>query len=156
MAALVEASGFSMVRRSMPTTGPASTVQPEVILLDTIGELAMVCELATVVFIGGSLTPVGGHNILEPALAGRPIIVGPHMHNFREMTTSFRRADALIQLRAGTSAELAERLRESFERLLGEPERAREMGERARQEVEVNRGATKRAGEVITGLLRAG
>lgn len=157
VAALVEAGGFSMVRRTMAVTGGAApTVRPEVILLDTIGELAMVCELAAVVFIGGSLTPVGGHNILEPALAGRPIVVGPYTHNFREMTTGFRRADALIQLRAGTPAELAERLRESFERLLGEPERAREMGERARREVEANRGATRRAGEVISGLLGAG
>ena len=154
VAALVGATGMTLVRRSsvgkeLPAGGA------EVILLDSIGELAMVYDLATLVFIGGSLVPVGGHNILEPALAGRPIVVGPHMHNFREMTAEFLRADALIQIRAAGVVEQEKRLREVFELLLGEPERARQLGERARRVVEANRGATSRTGEVIAELLKA-
>jgi 3-deoxy-D-manno-octulosonic-acid transferase len=155
VAGLIEAAGWPLVRRSAWLEGGAGVnglSWPGVILLDSIGELATVYELATVVLVGGSLLPIGGHNILEPALAGKPIVVGPHMHNFREMTAGFRGADALIQL-TGSPAMLRGQLRESWERLLGDPAAAQAMGERARRTVEVNRGATARTCQLIAELL---
>lgn len=154
VAALIEAAGFSMVRRSVADE-VSEAWRADVILLDTIGELALVYDLATIVFVGGSLVPVGGHNILEPALAGRPIVVGPYMHNFREVTADFLRANALIQVRVAGSEEQAERLREVFELLRGDPLQAQELGERARLVIEANRGATVRTGDLVAGLLKA-
>ena len=85
---LVEAAGFRCLRRS--ALDPAAWRDGEVLLLDTLGELAQVYALASVVFVGGSLVPSGGHNILEPAVAGKAVVVGPHMENFQEIADQFR------------------------------------------------------------------
>lgn len=81
--ALVEAAGFRCLRRS--ALDPAAWRDGEVLLLDSLGELSQVYSLASVVFVGGSLVPAGGHNILEPAVSGRAVVVGPHMENFQEI-----------------------------------------------------------------------
>lgn len=151
VAGLIEAAGLPMVRRSESTVGESGAV----ILLDSIGELALVYELATLVLVGGSLRPIGGHNILEPALAGRPIVVGPHMQNFREMTAGFLRAEALIQVRGEDDEVLTARLAEVWATLLADPAAAAAMGERARQTVEANRGATARTVAMIAALIEA-
>ena len=70
----------------------------DVVVLDTIGELAQVYQIATAVFVGGSLVDTGGHNILEPAVFGKPIVFGPHMHNFKEIAEAFVAQDAAIQV----------------------------------------------------------
>ena len=67
-------------------------------LLDSIGELAGLFERATVVFMGGTLPQRGGHNILEPAYFGKPVIVGPHMENFAEIMQEFSAADAVVKI----------------------------------------------------------
>src|SRR6185503_1783349 len=97
-----------------------------VLLLDTIGELSGLFAIADVVFMGGTLAARGGHNILEPALFGKPVIVGPHMENFRAVAESFSRAGACVQI-AG-AAELAP----AVARLLDNREVARTVGDRAR------------------------
>ena len=79
----------------------------DVLVLDTVGELAQVYPLATVVFVGGSLVPAGGHNVLEPAVAGKPIVVGPHMENFQEIAAAFLAEDAMIQVRDGAGLAAA-------------------------------------------------
>src|SRR4030095_15811921 len=84
----IEAAGFRCLRRSV--LEPGSWKNGEVVLLDTLGELVQVYPLATVVFVGGSLVPTGGHNILEPAVAGKAVIVGPYMQNFQEIAQKFR------------------------------------------------------------------
>ncbi len=76
----------------------------EVVVLDTIGELAQVYQVATVVFVGGSLVDVGGHNILEPAVFGKPIVFGPHMQNFSEIAHAFLVNDAAVQVTVGARA----------------------------------------------------
>ena len=76
----------------------------DVVVLDTIGELATIYQLATVVFVGGSLVPTGGHNILEPAVFGRPIVFGPHMENFAEIAAAFVANGAGVQVRRRTRA----------------------------------------------------
>ena len=71
----------------------------DAVVLDTIGELAQLYQVATVVFVGGSLVAAGGHNILEPALFGKPIVFGAHMENFAEIAETFLANDAAVQVR---------------------------------------------------------
>ena len=99
VAALLEQSGFKWVKRSDWKSKAADALQPlkhgEVVLLDTIGELASVYSLAAVAFVGGSLIPAGGHNPLEPAQFGVPIAMGPHYANFRAITEELLAHDAI-------------------------------------------------------------
>ena len=80
---LARAEGWKVAKRSDLAVDAEPRV--DIVVLDSIGELATVYQLGTVVFVGGSLVDHGGHNILEPAIFGKPIVVGPHMHNFREI-----------------------------------------------------------------------
>jgi 3-deoxy-D-manno-octulosonic-acid transferase len=110
------AAGIPYVRRSA-LSGSAS-----VLLLDTIGELSGLFPLADVVFMGGTLAARGGHNILEPAAFGKPVIVGPHMENFRAIAADFSRAGACVEI--ASASELAG----AVARLLDAPEDARRVG----------------------------
>ena len=143
--ALAEAAGFRCVKRS--ALGGGAWGEGEVLLLDSMGELAGVYALATVVFVGGSLVPTGGHNILEAALCGKAVVVGPHMANFQEIADDFRREGALVQV-AG-----ADRLGpETLALFQDEPRRA-EIGRRARALVDRNRGARAATVEALAGLV---
>ncbi len=108
-----------------------------VILLDTIGELASLYRLADGAFIGGSLVPSGGHNILEPAAFGKIPVFGPSMQNFAEIASRFVAAGAAIQVESPEDAGVA------WIELLRDPERRRKMGETARALVDSSRGATQ-------------
>lgn len=130
VARLINSSGFTLARRSEKHRSTS-----DVILLDSIGELAAVYRFASVVFVGGSLAPTGGHNIIEPAAYAKPIIVGPHTFNFRQIISDFRAADALTEVE---SNELAEALIH----LLTNSDEAQASGERAQAIIERNRGAT--------------
>ena len=116
------------------------------VLLDTIGELASVYSIATLALVGGSLVPAGGHNPLEPAQFGVPIVMGPHYVNFRAITEDLLAAQAIC---ITTREELAGALAG----LLSNPAEARAMGGRARQVFEQQAGATGRCVEAIRGLL---
>jgi 3-deoxy-D-manno-octulosonic-acid transferase len=122
----------------------------EVVVLDTIGELAQVYQVATVVFVGGSLVDMGGHNILEPAVFGKPIVFGPHMQNFSEIANAFLVNDAAVQVPSERALE------EALVALLTDPVRRARLGAAARALVESNRGARDRTLAVIAGLLPAG
>ena len=100
----LRAADVPFVRRSAGVIDPAMKL-PGVLLLDTIGELASLFPLADIVFMGGSLARRGGHNILEPASCGRPIIVGPHMENFAAIAREFLEHYSLIEI--SSSSELA-------------------------------------------------
>ena len=145
---LLARSGVAWVRRS-EWTGK-SEVAPlragQIILLDTIGELASVYSLAAVAFVGGSVTEAGGHNPLEPAQFGVPIVMGPHYANFRAITDDLRAHHAI---RIAGREELAGALSE----LLTDPVEARAMGERARRVFEEQAGATTRSVEAVRQLL---
>jgi 3-deoxy-D-manno-octulosonic-acid transferase len=117
-----------------------------IFLLDTIGELAAVYALATIAFVGGSLVPRGGHNILEAARFGVPIVVGPHNENFRDIIDLFRRAGAVTVL--GPEALPSELLS-----LMRDPERRRELGARAQATWRQNSGATARTLERVEDLM---
>ena len=118
---------------------PSITDDITVLLIDSIGELASLYRLADGVFVGGSLVPSGGHNILEPAAFGKIAVFGPSMENFAEIASRFVAADAAVQVESPEDAGVAwiEHLRN--------PERSARMGENARQLVDASRGATGRA-----------
>jgi 3-deoxy-D-manno-octulosonic-acid transferase len=121
-----------------------------VLVLDTMGELAQVYPLATVVFVGGSLEPAGGHNVLEPAVAGKAVIVGPHMENFQEIADEFGGQDALV--RVASAGELGA----AVAGLLADPARRQAVGERARALVARNRGALAATLDALGELLPPG
>ncbi len=120
-----------------------------VFLLDSVGELAGIYRLADAVFIGGSLVPAGGHNILEPAAHGKPPLFGPFVGNFREMAAKFVESGAAIQV--GSPEDLGV----AWIELLQDDACRKQMGARAQQLVESNRGATGRAMNAIAALLAA-
>ena len=143
--ALVESAGFRCVRRT--TLDPGAWRDGDVVLLDTLGELIQVYSLATVVFVGGSLVPSGGHNILEPAVAGKPVIVGPHMENFQEIAEKFRAEGAMVQVAS------AEELALEVTSLLTDEARRRNLGEKAKSLVDRNRGAVRNTIDGLAGLV---
>ena len=137
--------GFSTVRR----TELAIDTEPraDVIVLDTIGELAQVYQLATVAFVGGSLVETGGHNILEPAVFGRPVVFGPYMSNFAEIAQTFLANRAAVQV--SSPRELEDLLPE----LVADPVRRAGLGAAARALVDANRGALDRTVDAVVRLL---
>ena len=120
---------------------------PEILLLDTIGELAGIFEAADLVFMGGSLVPTGGHNVLEPAYWGKPILFGPHMHNFRDIARMFIEAGAAVQVR--DAADLAR----NCLLLLADEDRCRQLGAAAKRMLEQESGATARVLKQIGEIL---
>ena len=145
---LARDEGFRTVRRSALTIDEEPAA--DVVVLDTIGELAELYRLATIVFVGGSLVPTGGHNILEPAVFGRPILFGPHMENFQEIAAAFLEAGAAVQV--GDEWELEAALRD----LLADPARREALGRAAQAIVETNHGARERTLAAIAELLPPG
>ncbi len=143
--ALVEAAGFACVRRSR--LEPGGWADGAVVVLDTMGELNQVYSLASVVFVGGSLVATGGHNVLEPAAAGKAVVVGPHMHNFSEIARQFKAEGAMVEV--GSAGELAA----AVESLLTDVEHRDEIGARARRLVDRNRGAVARTTQALAELL---
>jgi 3-deoxy-D-manno-octulosonic-acid transferase len=151
VASLVESSGLGWARRTVSPA--ASDADSDVILLDTIGELRAVYQLATIVFVGGSLTPVGGHNVLEPAAVGACIVTGAHTTNFAEIIRVFLKADALVQLPDVPERDAARVLAAVLEKLLTGEARRLALSVRARAVLEQNRGATGRTIELLAPLL---
>src|SRR5262250_1003117 len=150
VARALKSSRLRVARRSSPD---GDCEAADVILLDTVGELAALYRFASVVFVGGSLVPKGGHNILEPALYAKPIVVGPHMENFREIATEFLRRGALLQLSGAAPRALTAELRDALARLLGDKDYAETLGSNARRAVDENRGATARTVGIISEYL---
>ena len=142
---LCRSEGLSTVRRSeLPIDAEPRS---DAVILDTIGELAQLYQIATAVFVGGSLVPAGGHNILEPALFGKSIVFGPHMENFTEIVETFLANRAAIQVRNTREFE------EVVISLVGDPVRRARLGAAARALVEANRGAKDRTLAVIADVL---
>ena len=120
----------------------------DVVLLDTIGDLAAVYGVADVAFVGGSLIKRGGHNPLEPAQFGVPVVMGPSFENFRDMVTKMQEAKGICLVKG------VDQLEEVMVGMLRDREAARAMGERGRQVFEAQQGATARAVEAIVGMVR--
>ncbi|MBI5199046.1 MAG: 3-deoxy-D-manno-octulosonic acid transferase [Nitrospirae bacterium] len=119
-----------------------------VIILDTIGELAQIYSIATVVFIGGSLVPAGGHNVLEPAVYSKPIIFGLHMENFKDIAQTFLEKGAACQVSNGPQ------FKRELGYLLSNMDVARSIGENARKVIDENKGAVERSLMMIEKFLK--
>jgi 3-deoxy-D-manno-octulosonic-acid transferase len=152
-AQIVAQSGRILLRRrDLVLNGSGSPALPppvQVLLLDSLGELAGMYRVADAVFVGGSLVPAGGHNILEPAAFGKVPVYGPSMDNFREMAATFLQAGAAIQVNS------AEDLGAAWTVLLRDRATATRMGGSARKLVEGNRGATQRVLQEIERVLES-
>jgi len=133
----LDASGLRWTRRTAFDDAAA-----DVLLLDSIGELAGTFAHADAVFMGGTLSAMGGHNILEPAMAGKPVIAGPHLENFREIEQHFEAHNAVMRIAAGVG------LAGAVERAAGDPE----LGRRARAAAGMKCGAARRAADAVMSL----
>ena len=142
VAAKLQAAGIEFRRRSTAAGGA------RVLLLDSIGELAALFSLADVVFMGGTLSIRGGHNVLEPALFAKPVIVGPHMENFQAIADEFHAAGAYVEIESAASLPAA------VAQLLDNPAAAREIGDHARACATAGRGASARTAAAVRDLYR--
>jgi len=143
---IIKAQGLSPVlfsQRSGQTFG-----QEHVLLVDEIGHLKDLYRLSSVVFVGKSLTVQGGHNVIEPAFFAKPIIVGPHMQNFRDVMAVFLKDKAILQVpdEAGLKLEV--------ERLFGDLKRCQDFGDKARAVIEHQKGATQKTVNEIALILQ--
>jgi 3-deoxy-D-manno-octulosonic-acid transferase len=134
--------GWEILKRTQ-ISGERGESSSPIVLLDTVGDLLSAYAAADIAFVGGSLVPKGGHNILEPALFGVPTITGAHMDNFREITEIFTRGDAVMTVRDG--AGLSRRVSE----WATDPSPFLEMGMRARGLLGKLRGATEKNADLV-------
>jgi len=141
---MLKGRGLATVRRSDLPARPRSGA---VIVLDTVGELAQLYAIADVVFVGGSLVPLGGHNMLEPALRGKPVLFGPHTHNFREA------ASVLLDSGGGRVVHDAGELGTELRRLLADPVLRARVGGAGRDAVMARHGAVRATLELIAQYL---
>jgi 3-deoxy-D-manno-octulosonic-acid transferase len=146
-------SGIKPVRRSALSSGAG--IAGAVVLLDSIGELSSVYELADIALVGGSFAPHGGHNVLEPAHFGKAIVVGPHTYNFRDTIAIFRREQAIHVCRASSDSWMKAELLAALGTLLTDADARQNLGKRARQVMETQRGATARTADALSRLLEA-
>lgn len=150
VAALLDEAGLRSVRRTTLDEGEGGTAvlrESDVLLLDTIGELAGCFPPATVCFIGGSLVPIGGHNLLEPARCGIPIIVGPHVETVREL------ADRLVSVGAATIVRDAAELAHAVDVSLADRQ-SEEAGAAARAVAEERAGSLARTWRHVSEAAR--
>lgn len=143
-------AGLKCRRRSAMGANATAPVldRDEALLVDTTGELKAFYAMASVIFVGKSLTNRGGQNVIEAARFGRPVIVGPHMDNFRAAVADFKAADAIIEIATDAGLEQAIRM------MLSDGTRRNQYGVRARKVVERNRGAVDRTVARLLPLLR--
>jgi 3-deoxy-D-manno-octulosonic-acid transferase len=153
VATLLDKSDFKWARRS--DGQEPEDARRDVILLDTVGELRAVYPLATVAFVGGSIAPFGGHNVLEPASLGIAVVTGAHTENFTAITKVLLAENALVQLPGLEMQEAPGELASVLSALLSDDTRRREMGRRALTVCTQNRGATERTIQVIEDILTA-
>ena len=142
VALLAERQGWRVKRRSDPAPGDPSA---DVLVLDALGELATAYQFATVVFVGGTLIPHGGQSIMEPAVYGKAIVVGPSMKNFPQIIDDFIERGGIAQISADQTNKEAQarQLADAFVRLLQDPEAREAMGRAAHSVFEGSQGATQ-------------
>ncbi|GAA4648478.1 lipid IV(A) 3-deoxy-D-manno-octulosonic acid transferase [Kistimonas scapharcae] len=142
--ALITSQNLSVARRSSNEPVTAST---DVILGDTMGEMMLLFSASDISFIGGSLVPVGGHNLLEPAAVGLPVISGPHLFNFADVATTLKAANALSVV--NNQEELADRMIT----LLDDEALRKSTGQAGKRVVEQNRGALEKQLTLAASLM---
>ena len=151
VASLIQSTGLTWARRT--NAAAAGDAEASVLLLDTIGELPATYALASIVFVGGSIVDRGGHNVLEPAVQGVPVVTGAHTHNFHAIVDLLNEAGALVQLPPVEGEAAATELTKVFKELLADPARRTELVTRATQLIAANQGAAERTIKLIAPLL---
>jgi len=136
---ILEEKGLRWMRRSEVE----ERINEPVLLLDTLGELAYFYRYGNIVFMGGSLVPIGGHNLVEPALYGKPVLFGPHVENFRDA------AQILTNSGGGIRVKDSDDLKDQLVRLLSDNDLCNSLGEKGREAVLNNQGATERTLESL-------
>ncbi|MBA2486846.1 MAG: 3-deoxy-D-manno-octulosonic acid transferase [Nitrospira sp.] len=144
---MVRNRGLAVFRRSTGGHGQMAGTGPRVLILDTRGELALLYREAVAAFVGGTLAPVGGHNLLEPAVWGTPVLFGPHTDHCAEV------AALLSEAQGGRVVQDAQDLSRALRELLRNPDTLRRMGLAAHQVVADNQGALQRSADIIAGML---
>ncbi len=144
---IIKARGLDCQLRTSLEKNGSNRIAP-VIILDTMGELQALYSIATVVFCGGSLAPLGGQNVLEPAVWAKPVLYGPYMEDFLDARSLLESTGGGIEVKDGN--DLAERVLFFITR----PDQAQKTGDAARKAVEMNQNAAQKHAEVIIGLLR--
>ncbi|WP_438970255.1 lipid IV(A) 3-deoxy-D-manno-octulosonic acid transferase [Methylophaga sp.] len=147
VAALSQRAGFKILRRS---ENGMCTKAIQVLVVDTMGELPLFYGSSDVAFVGGSLVPSGGHNLLEPAELGRAVLIGPHYFNFNEISQQFIQAKAAIQI------DSSETLAEAVIDLLSHPQKRAAMGEAGKNLIEHSKGASNRLLNLIKRHINVG
>lgn len=131
-------SKLKYIRRTEQDKGKKVSGKPDLLILDTFGELGLAYSVASLAFIGGSLVPVGGHNLLEASVQGKIVLYGPHMHNFQESKELLEKAG--VGFMVSNETELAERFVDFYKN----PGFREELGKKAKQVIITNQGATKK------------
>jgi 3-deoxy-D-manno-octulosonic-acid transferase len=146
---IISESGFECLRKTQleKRQSAGALTGEQVILVDTIGELIDIYGLADVAFVGGSLTPKGGHNMLEPAALAKPVLFGPYVFNFQDVASSLLEAQAAIQVEGPAQLE------NSLKELLRKPEKEKQMGQAGRKLVLQMQGATERTLDLLIPLV---
>ncbi len=153
VAQLIRDHGYEVLRRTEVLAAEKSDqplrehLEDRIVLLDTIGELAAVYSIATIVVLGRSFQPLGGSNVLEPMAQGKPTIFGPHMENFRDIAELARRARVAFQVADG------DELHRELQRLLSRPEELEWIAEAARAVIAENQGASRQCAEASMAAL---
>jgi len=148
VAAEVVRAGFKYVKRTeLDSRGKSEPLTEEVILLNTIGELSGLYSLGSAVFVGGSLVPIGGHNVLEPAIAGKAVFFGPHMESFKDAR------ELLLSSGGGKEVKDAEELKTEVLKALEDPKEYIRKGSLARKAILSRRGSARKNLELLEKLL---
>jgi 3-deoxy-D-manno-octulosonic-acid transferase len=146
---LIKLAGFDVAYLSrLGQASAVSLTSSDILLVDTIGDLSALYGISDIAFIGGSLVRHGGHNPIEPAVFGKPVLFGNHMDNFREIRNIFLKEGAAVQVDSAQSLDYALR------KLLASPHERKQLGERAKGLLDKNRGAAERTFAEIEGLFK--
>lgn len=144
VSALIEQQGFKGARRSLDQAVDDTT---QVYLSDTMGELLLMYSVCDVAFVAGSFAPIGGHNVLEPAVLGKPVITGPHLFNFAEITEMLLHAQGMVKVQDGVA------LAEEVTRFLKDENLRHVIGGNGLRVVEANRGSLKKQVDLIHSVM---
>ena len=144
---MIKAKGLTVARRSTGGQEPMAGMGARVLVLDTRGELALLYRDAVVAFVGGTLAPVGGHNLLEPAVWGKPVLFGPHTDHCPEV------AALLVNAQGGLVVQDEPDLAQGLRALLRDPAALQRMGQAAQRVVADNQGALQRSEDIIATFL---
>jgi 3-deoxy-D-manno-octulosonic-acid transferase len=147
VAEMIRSHGFSCRLRSELSSSAPLLAAGGILLIDTMGDLVKLYSLADLVFVGGSLTPVGGHNLLEASSVRKPVLFGPHMNNFKEI------ARLILKAEGGLCVSGEGELHDSVDRLLRDEPLRRKMGDNGYRLLEENQGATRKTMAVVKRLL---